>query len=171
MRELTDEARLRELMRRFGRLRSPCVVYLTGGATALLHGWRRSTVHADLIAEPETDEFFRLIRQVKDDMSINIELAAPSHFVPELPSWRDRSVLIGREGVVEFRHYDPYSQALSKIERDHDRDRDDVRAMIERGLVELPRLRELFEAIEPDLIRYPAIDAARFRERVEALQG
>lgn len=63
--------------------------------------------------------------------------------------------------------YDPFAQALVKIERDHERDRTDVREMLRRGIVEPARLRELFERIRPDLIRYPAIDAASFARRVE----
>ena len=35
------------------------------------------------------------------------------------------------------------------------------------GLIEPDRLMRLFEAIESDLVRYPAIDPARFRHRVE----
>ena len=43
----------------------------------------------------------------------------------------------------------------------------DVRELIERGLVEPTRLRELFEAIEPQLFRYPAIDPPSFRRKVD----
>lgn len=39
--------------------------------------------------------------------------------------------------------------------------------MLSRGLVDRARLRELFAAIEPQLYRYPAIDPAAFRARVE----
>ena len=40
--------------------------------------------------------------------------------------------------------------------------------MVAEGLVEKPQLRSLFDAIEPDLYRYPAIDPASFRRAVEA---
>jgi hypothetical protein len=43
--------------------------------------------------------------------------------------------------------------------------------MIESGLVESRRLRELYEAIEPELFRYPAIDPAVFRGKVELALG
>ena len=39
--------------------------------------------------------------------------------------------------------------------------------MMATGLVHRDRALELFEAIEPDLIRYPAIDPAAFRQKVE----
>jgi hypothetical protein len=69
---------------------------------------------------------------------------------------------------VTFLHYDLYAQALSKLERGHDRDLLDVDEMLTRGLVERDRLRELFAEIEPELYRYPAIDPPSFRRRVES---
>jgi hypothetical protein len=67
---------------------------------------------------------------------------------------------------VDWYHYDPYSQALAKIERGHERDRVDVREMIKRGLTEPDLLRDLFARIFPDLIRYPAIDPESFARKV-----
>lgn len=42
----------------------------------------------------------------------------------------------------------------------------DVGEMARRGLIEPERLAELFEAIQPALERYPAIDPPSFREKV-----
>jgi hypothetical protein len=39
--------------------------------------------------------------------------------------------------------------------------------MLALGLVEPSRLRELFVRIEPDLIRYPALDPRSFRAKLE----
>jgi hypothetical protein len=86
----------------------------------------------------------------------------------KLPSsGRERSPLVLQEGRLTVRHFDPYSQALSKIERGFPEDLSDVDEMIGRKMVEPARLRELFEAIEPELYRYPAIDPPAFRARVE----
>ena len=41
-------------------------------------------------------------------------------------------------------------------------------AMKRLGLIDMSRLRALFEQIEPELYRYPAIDAPRFRAAVAA---
>ena len=101
-------------------------------------------------------------------MNVNVELAAPDDFMPPLPGWRGRSVFIARHGSIDFFHYDFYAQALAKIERGHERDLLDVDAMRRQRLIEPARLVELFGAIEPALIRYPAIDPASFRDRVRA---
>lgn len=76
-----------------------------------------------------------------------------------------------REGGVDVHQFDLYSQALSKVERGFDQDLDDVRTMIERGLVEPARARQYYEAIEPELYRYPAIDPVAFRRKVDAALG
>jgi hypothetical protein len=74
---------------------------------------------------------------------------------------------VRREGRLDVHHFDPYSQALAKLERAFDQDLEDVSAMLARGLIERDRTLELFNAIEPDLYRYPAIDPGSFRARVE----
>ena len=86
-----------------------------------------------------------------------------------LPGWVERSVFIARHGSLEFFHYDFYSQALAKIERFHSRDQGDVAQMLAAGLVKRERLLELFRIVEPNLIRFPAIDADALRRRVEVI--
>jgi hypothetical protein len=170
MRPPVDEDRLRELARHLGHVaKRPTRIYLTGGATAVLEGWRGSTVDVDLRFEPDVDEMLRELPVLKERLGVNIELASPPDFIPELPGWRERSPLVFQEGNVAVHHFDFYSQALSKIERGFRQDLDDVGKMIESGLVRLTRLRELYEAIEPELYRYPAIDPSVFCQKVEAM--
>lgn len=167
MRQLIDAARLRRFMRELGRRAAdPGRVYLTGGACAVLLDWRSSTIDVDIELEGGADSVLREIPGLKDEFQVNVELAAPSHFIPELPGWRDRSPFITREGPLDFHHYDFTSQALSKIERGHQKDLVDVREMAKRGLIEPARLLEFFAAIEPQLYRYPAIDPASFKQAV-----
>lgn len=169
MRPPVQLQKLEALMTAMGRrVKSSGRIYLTGGATALLHGWRPMTVDVDLKGDPEPAGFFEAIAALKDELSVNIELASPSDFIPELPSWRERSIFITRHGLLDFYHYDPYSQALSKLERGHSRDLTDVEAMLQRKLIRRDLILELFFAIEPMLIRYPSLDPASFREVVES---
>jgi hypothetical protein len=137
----------------------------------VLEGWRGSTADVDLRFEPDLDELLRELPALKESLGVNIELASPPDFVPELPGWRERSPLVFQEGNVTVHHFDFYSQALSKIERGFGQDLDDVGKMVESGLVAPARLLELYETIEPELYRYPAIDPAAFRRKVEAVLG
>jgi hypothetical protein len=160
---------LRKFMAALGRETSGAGrIYLTGGATALLYGWRPMTVDIDLKADPEPSRFFESIAHLKDSLQINVELASPSDFIPELPDWRSRSIFIERHGQLDFYHLDPYSQALSKISRGHPRDLTDINAMVSTGLISKDRLIGYFTDIEPLLIRYPAIDPKSFSRSVKS---
>jgi hypothetical protein len=168
MRRLTDAARLRAFMRALGREATAAGrVYLTGGACAVLLDWRPATIDIDLELGPTLEPLLRVIPALKESLQVNVELASPGHFIPELPGWQDRSLFIVREGPVDFHHYDFYAQALSKIERGHARDLEDVRQMVARGLVAPARVLAFFEEIAPELFRYPAIDPPSFRRAVE----
>ena len=170
MRSTADVAKIEAFMAALGKaVNGSGRVYLTGGATALLHGWRGATIDVDIKADPEPAGFFEAIAALKSTLDLNIELAAPDQFIPELPGWRERSRFIAKHGSIECHHYDLYSQALAKIERSHERDRADVAAMLDRQLIAKDRLWELFQAIEPVLIRYPAITASEFRHSVESV--
>jgi len=168
MRALATKTKVLEFLERFAReARSSVRVYLTGGSTAVLLGWRESTVDIDLKIDPEMDELFRAIPKLKEELSINVELASPSDFIPEIPGWRERSIFIDSFTSVSYYHYDPYSQALSKIERGHEMDVLDVEAMISNGFVEKGRLLNLFELIRNNLYKYPAINEESFATSVQ----
>lgn len=168
MRQLTDASRLRQFMRLLGqRARSSGRVYLVGGACAVLLNWRPTTIDIDLEIDPGLDALLRVIPEIKEELQVNVELASPAHFIPELAGWRDRSPFIVREASIDFHHYDFHAQALAKIERAHAKDLDDVRAMARHGLIDAVRLAAFFEQIVPDLYRYPAVDPKSFRSAVE----
>jgi hypothetical protein len=172
VRELADEERLRRFMRALGAAApedGDC--YLTGGATAVLLGWRGTTLDVDVKLDPEQDELLRAIARLKDELAVNVELASPADFIPLPAGWRDRSLFAAREGRLTFRHFDPYSQALAKVERGHAQDVEDVLELLRRGLVDDRRLCAYFAEIEPELYRFPAIDPADFRRSLEELLG
>jgi hypothetical protein len=168
MRELADADRIRRFMKALGQgANAESACYLTGGATAVLFGWRASTIDVDMKLVPESDQLLRAIPRLKDELQINVELASPADFIPVPPGWEDRSVFIAREARLSFFHFDLYAQALSKVERAHAQDLGDVQEMVERGIVDPGRARSYFEGIEPELHRFPAIDPPSFRRRVE----
>jgi len=150
------------------RSRAEGRIYITGGASAVLLHWREKTVDVDVTLIPDSYELLTAIRDLKEELNINVEFASPADFIPPLPGWQERSRFITREGKLDFFHYDFYAQCLSKIERGHRKDLADVKSMLADGLVEKQKLLELFAQIEPELLRYPAVDPADFRRRVES---
>lgn len=172
MRDAADPDRIRALARALGRVVTPGTrMYLTGGATAVLEGWRESTVDVDVRFEPDSDAALSRIRDLKEELALNVELASPLDFLPPLEGWRERCRFRFREGNLEVFDFDPYSQALSKLERGFDLDMDDVRQMVRSGQVDPGMLLELLEGIEPELFRFPAVDPAALRATVESLGG
>jgi hypothetical protein len=157
------------LARALGRATStPTRVYLVGGATAVIEGWRPSTVDVDLRIEPD-DELTPEISALKERLGVNIEFASPADFLPQLPDWRVRSPFLFREGSVEVFHYDLYSQALAKLERGLAQDLSDVNAMVAKGAVDPIELAALLTEIEPQLHRFPAVEPDALRAAVELL--
>lgn len=168
MRGETDREKLRRLLGEISRrARGPGAVYLAGGATAALLGWRERTVDVDLKLDPEPPGVFEALAALKEELDLNVELASPDQFVPALPDWRERSLPIDVPGPVRFFHYDLRGQALAKLERGHARDLDDVRAMLRAELVTADELERAFETMRPAFLRYPALDARAFRARVD----
>nr|WP_228053206.1 DUF6036 family nucleotidyltransferase [Nodosilinea sp. LEGE 07298] len=115
-------------------------------------------VDVDIRLDPEPSGIFQAIAKIKQELNINIELASPQDFLPPLPGWRDRSVFICKRGQISFYHCDFTAQALAKLSRGYDRDLKDVQAMYSQGLFSLENLRNCFEAIELELIRFPSLD-------------
>lgn len=168
MRETVDVERVSRFMRAVGAAadhEGDC--YFTGGATAVLLGWRDSTIDVDVVLTPEQDAVLRALPRIKNELRVNVELISPGDFIPLPFDWKERRLSIGREGRLSFHHFDLYSQALAKLERGHEQDIADVRAMIAAGLVDADRALGLYGQIEPDLYRFPAIDPRSFRRRVE----
>lgn len=172
MRELADAERVRAFMRALGAAAADDGAgYLTGGATAVLVGWRESTMDVDLALVPESDGILRALPALKDALQINVELASPADFIPVAPGWEERGTFIAREGRLSFYHFDLVAQLLAKLERAHARDLEDVREMLERGLVDASAARRAYEELEPRLYRFPAVDPGSFRSRVEEVLG
>lgn len=169
MREPLDRDRLQRFLTALGAAaKGPGRVYLTGGATAISYGWRARTIAVDLRLDPEPPGAFDAIARLKDALALNVELASPSDFVPEVPGWRERSVFLMRAGPIEVYHYDPVSQILAKLARGFERDLADAEAMVVHGLASRSQVGRAFDAIVEALPRYPRLDAVGFARRVRA---
>lgn len=167
MRAEVDAGRIEQFMRQVGAAGDPGRAYFTGGVTAVLQGWRPTTVDVDITFVPEQDRVLRALPRLKQELDLNVELVSPEDFIPVPAGWVDRSLFVAQEGQLSFFHFDPYSQVLAKLERAHAQDLADVRSFVGSGLVDPLQALARFDEIEPDLYRYPAVDPRAFRDRVE----
>ena len=70
MRSETDRRKLEQFMVALGQsVRGEGTIYLTGGATALLHNWRAMTIDVDLKPDPEPAGLFEAIARLNLDRS------------------------------------------------------------------------------------------------------
>ena len=83
--KLTKEKLLDFLARLGASARTPGACFITGGGSAILLGWRETTIDVDLKFDPEPAGVFDAIPLLKRELSINVELASPDDFIPH---WR-----------------------------------------------------------------------------------
>ena len=87
MSQLADKERIERFMGALGAEASKDVrLYFTGGSTAVLLGWRPSTI--DIRFFPELDELFRALPKLKEELQVNVELASPPEFILSWPAGR-----------------------------------------------------------------------------------
>jgi hypothetical protein len=174
MREDVDRGRIVAFLDALGRaFRHPVRLYLTGGESMVWRGLRAATRDVDIAYEVEPahhDAWIRAIRELKESEHVNVEEASPADFVPLPPGAADRAEFVGRHGSIDVYLFDPYTLALSKLARGHERDLADVRALIVAAVIDVRRLGELTEAaIASGGARSLRFDPARVRRNLASL--
>jgi hypothetical protein len=170
MREVADRRRIDAFLAGLARaVPAATEVFLVGGSSAVVVGWRATTVDIDMAVRPESDALLRAIPALKEQLQLNVELASPDQFLPIPAGWERRSPFVAQIGRLSVRHFDFAAQALAKIERGHARDLDDVRAMLRLGLITETVVREQFAGMEDSLYKFPAISPASFRRAIDAV--
>jgi hypothetical protein len=128
-RRLTD-ADIRAFLARLGeRFDHRAALYLLGGSALILLGSPRPTVDLDYVGSDlpaQRDELHSMIHQVADDMRIQVEALPFREFIPLPQEAERRHIKIGQFGKLTVYVFDPYSIALSKIERGFESDLEDV---------------------------------------------
>ena len=170
MREIADRQRIEAFLAALARaLTVDTDVFLVGGTSAVLSGWRATTVDIDLAVRPDSDALLRALPELKERLHVNVELASPDLFLPIPAGWEARSPFVVRIGRLTVRHFDFCAQALAKIERGHARDLADVAVMLSRGLTTEAEIRAQYEQMESALYRFPAVDPPSFRRAIDAV--
>lgn len=123
------------------RYKHPATLYLLGGSALLLLGNERPTLDIDYVGDDlHKNALQKLIDQVATEMHFEVEALLIESFVPVPPGADQRHLLIGRFGILDVFIYDPYTIALSKIDRGFDSDIDDVVFLIHRTLIKIDEL-------------------------------
>jgi Nucleotidyltransferase of unknown function (DUF6036) len=146
-----DRDRIEQFLRRLGeRFRKPGRVYLVGGTSMVFEGFREQSIDIDLTFEvmsSDHSEMIQAIRELKEQLALNVEEVSPGDFIPLAEGYRERAVFVGRYGQLDIYHFDFYATALSKIARGTEEDLHDVLALLRAGRVEWDLLERYFEEI------------------------
>src|SRR3954464_2817480 len=82
--------------------RTPGKDYLTGGATALLLGFRDQTIDIDIKLDPEPAGAFEAIAGLTNSLDVNVVLPSPDDFIPPAADGRERGRHIASYGKLQF---------------------------------------------------------------------
>jgi len=175
LRQSVDQQRILEFLRRLGEhSRVSGRVYLVGGATVVFEGYRSRTLDIDLTLETspaDEERLVRSLRELKDRLSVNVELVSPADFIPLPSGYRERSEFVGRFGGLDVFHFDLYSTALSKIERGTEQDYADTLALLKGQRIAWATLQQCFDEILPHFGRRSLKqDPADFEKKFSALE-
>ena len=118
-------------------------LYLIGGGALLILGNERSTFDIDYVGNdlPEpSDQLAMAIQKLADEMQIEVDPVPLDEFIP-LPTDADqRHRLVGQFGRLTAYIFDPYSIAISKLDRGFESDLQDIVFLIRQGLVDFEQL-------------------------------
>ena len=146
-------------------------LFLLGGSALILLGSLRPTIDIDFIGDDVSpSEFDQAIMQAAKELKIFMEPVPIERFIP-LPAGSDRrNIRIGKYGNMEVYVADPYSIALSKLDRGFDTDIDDILFLIQNKHVELKELERMAQVVLTRPREFD-IDPADFLAHLEIVRG
>ena len=123
-----DHAEIQSVLRAMGERVPPASqLVLVGGSALALLGSPRLTIDIDFIGDDiHPDPLHQTILQIARELKIYAEPVPLDRFVPLPKGSEKRSIHIGKFGNLEIFVADPYSIALSKLDRGADSDYDDL---------------------------------------------
>jgi hypothetical protein len=89
------------------------------------------------------NQLHRSIMQIGRELQIHLEPVPLERFIPLPKGSEERSIRIGQFGNLEIHIADPYSMALSKLDRGFETDIDDIIFLIRQNFITLAELERL----------------------------
>ena len=140
-----DNSRIIDILQIIGKSVPPASkITLVGGCAISLLGSSRSTIDIDFIGDDiHPNEFHRYLLQLASELNIFMEAIPLDRFIP-IPDGSDSRIIhFGQFGNLDVVIADPYSMALSKLDRGFDTDFDDIIFLIRKNYVDLVELEKI----------------------------
>ncbi len=146
-----EQSEIQAILQKIGeRVPAGSQLILVGGSALALLGNARPTIDIDFIGDDvRPNELHQSILRMAEELGIYADPVPLERFIP-LPAGSDeRRIHIGKFGNLDIYVADPYSIALSKIDRGADTDYDDLLFLIQNGHVEMEKLEKTLQAALP----------------------
>ena len=146
-----DHSEIESILQSLGeRVPSDSQLILIGGSALALLGSPRLTIDIDFIGDDlHPNALHRSLMQIATELKIHVEPVPLARFIP-LPKGSDkRNIRIGQFGNLEVHVADPYSIALSKLDRGLETDFEDLIFLVQQNFITLKELEHILRDALP----------------------
>ena len=146
-----DHSEIQSILQRMGeRVPSGSQLVLIGGSAIALLGSPRLTIDIDFMGDDlHPNELHRFIMEIARELRIHAEPVPLERFIPLPKGNEERNIPIGRFGNLEVYVADPYSIALSKLDRGLETDFEDIVFLLQRNFITLKELERILRDALP----------------------
>lgn len=124
------------------RLDAPAQLVLLGGGGLSLLGNPRPTLDLDFNGDEKSSDPLRaILDEVAREQQLDLAAVPLDRFLPLPTNAKDRHIAIGQFGNLHVYVFDPYSIALSKLDRGFDSDIEDVTFLLREEFIAVDSLR------------------------------
>ena len=146
-----DNAEIQSVLQTMGKRVPPASrLVLVGGSALSLLGSPRPTIDIDFIGDDlHPEPLHHIILQIAEELDIDAEPVPLDKFVPLPQGNEERVIRIGQYGNLEIFIADPYSIALSKVDRGADTDYDDLVFLVQHHHVDMDKFERIVQEALP----------------------
>lgn len=140
-----DKAKLQSILTILGEQVPPATqLFLLGGSALTLLGSLRQSLDIDFVGDDiHPNELHHTIIEKAKELKLQVEAVPIDRFIPLPEGNEQRSIYIGQFANLEIHVIDPYSIALSKLDRGLFTDFDDIIFLIKSGHITLEELERI----------------------------
>jgi len=142
-----DKAKLQSILTYLGEQVPPSSrLFLIGGSALTLLGSPRPSIDIDFVGDDiHPNELHRMILDKAKEMRLQVDAVPLERFIPMPEGNEQRNIFIGQFANLDIFVIDPYSIALSKLDRGLFTDFDDIIFLIKNNHITLEELESILQ--------------------------
>lgn len=151
-----DNSEIKSILQSIGvRVPPSSQLILVGGSALALLGSPRLTIDIDFFGDDvHPSDLHKIIMQAAKELQVHVEPVPLDRFIPLLTEGTRRNIYIGQFGNLEVFVADPYSIALSKLDRGFDTDIEDIVFLIQSHHINMDEFERMVQGILPQANKY-----------------